>query len=251
MQTNYADMQGTLCRVSGKWTRYDGEGGLWRTQRFVSEWRDLLPPHGADGERIRFEARFDDSCRNGRNEFAITGETRVRGREASGGCIHESIVAAFPEVAGLIPWHLTSSAGPMHYVANAVFLAGDRDHNGLRAGEFRQFVTRDGLPRWKLAAFNPDGSPAKLPGAWDSGVAGHAPPEAVPVLRYVADGRTGEGKPRELDAARRVANWPEATDAELSAEPAELRRMLESRLPALLERFRREVTSAGMFWESV
>ena len=41
-----------------------------------------------------------------------------------------------------------------------------------------------------------------------------------------------EGKERELDAARRVAIWPEATDEELTAP--DLKGRLEARLPALL-----------------
>ena len=41
----------------------------------------------------------------------------------------------------------------------------------------------------------------------------------------------GEGKARDLAAARSTAVWPEATDAELCAEPAELRAALLARHP--------------------
>lgn len=251
MAQPYFDKPGTLAGIPGKWSRDGGEGGLWRVQRFTSEWRDLLPPYGKAGERFRFEAAYDNANGNGRNEFRITGESRLPGyREGIAGRCPEETAATFPEVAGLVPFADMSPAGPWHYLENTIHHAGDRDFCGLRAGEFRQFATRDGLPRWELAAFNPDGSPYKRE-PYGPGAAGHVPPEAVPVFRWVPSGRTGEGKPRDFEAARRSAHWPDATEAELSAEPAELRRMLESRLPALVERFRREITSAGFKWESV
>ena len=126
-------------------------------------------------EHVTVEMRFDDSCKNGHQTFSITGETRD-----SFGCIHDTIVEVFPELAPLIKWHGCSTDGPMHYVANTVYLAGDRD----------------------------------------------------------------------LDAARRAAIWPDATDEQLSAEPAELRASLEARLPALLAEFRAAMESCGFLWDS-
>lgn len=113
-----------------------------------------------DGERVHVRAsvRFDDECRNGYETFAITGEVReVRKDFTTGleytpsgdrymlscGCVHEHIAAAFPELAPFIKWHLTSTPGPMHYAANAIYFAGDKDCYGLRAGEAR--IYRDGL----------------------------------------------------------------------------------------------------------
>ncbi len=110
----------------------------------------------------------------------------VRWREDSGGCIHGEIAKHFPELAPFIKWHLCSSDGPLHYVANTVYLAGDRDCWGLRRGE---------------------------------------------------------GKDRELSAARRAAIWPDATDEDLTAPGLEQR--LEARLPALLAEFRKAVESLG------
>jgi hypothetical protein len=57
------------------------------------------------------------------------------------------------------------------------------------------------------------------------------------------NGRLGEGKERELDAARRSAIWPEATDEELMAD--DLRGRLEDRLPALLAEFKAAVEGFG------
>lgn len=79
-------------------------------------------------QTIVAELRFDDGCKNGHASFAITGEirdTRYRGDRAivTCGCIHDEIAKHFPELAHLIPWHLTSTDGPMHYIANTVYLA--------------------------------------------------------------------------------------------------------------------------------
>lgn len=84
---------------------------------------------------IAATVRYDDQCNNGHNTFSITGEIKgPRGWEC-GGCIHEDIAKRFPELAPFIKWHLCSSDGPMHYVANTVFHAGNRDHWGLLKGE--------------------------------------------------------------------------------------------------------------------
>lgn len=83
------------------------------------------------------EVRWDDSCGNGHNSFAMTGAVyhtpdieiakahknndRMIGRC---GCVHDAIAAAFPQFKHLLKWHLCSSDEPMHYTANAKFWAG-------------------------------------------------------------------------------------------------------------------------------
>ena len=89
---------------------------------------------------IYCRVRYDDRCNNGHNTFSITGEiwTRPKGRDCeSCGCIHEEITKHFPELAPFIKWHLCSSDGPLHYLANTVFHASNRDHWGLLKGETR------------------------------------------------------------------------------------------------------------------
>lgn len=251
---------GEMCGVSGRFyaVRADMSGRIV-TQRFISELRGMKGgPARDNAEAIRFEARFDDECGNGRESFAITcdllGPVRRDGRngfafrpDIGGGAAHDDIARAFPEVAGLIPWHLTSTDGPMHYVANTVYHAGDRDHNGLRAGERRQILGRDG-PCWILRIVAEDGTESDLPGVWHNGAQGAEPPALPGRLAWVAHCRTGEGKARDLAAARSCAVWPEATDAELTAEPAELRAALTARLPALLARFRADMIGAGFVY---
>lgn len=109
--------------------------GLWFNQRWISEPRPAPAYHRRAVMRV--ELRFDDECGNGKNSFAITADIGVPGANdiIAGGCLHDEIERIFPELAPLIQWHLTSTAGPMHYIANTVYLAGDRDADGRRAGE--------------------------------------------------------------------------------------------------------------------
>ncbi len=65
--------------------------------------------------------RYDDECGNGHNSFAITGSVKKGREDLAGGCLHEDIATVFPELAPLIKWHLCSSDGPMHYIANTVY----------------------------------------------------------------------------------------------------------------------------------
>lgn len=99
---------------------------------------------------VKAEVRHDDSCKNGHNSFAITGEVwGYNGAERGGkwdiescGCIHDEVAKHFPELEPFIKWHLTSTDGPMHYYKNVIYLAGDRDCWGTRKGEVRQTETR-------------------------------------------------------------------------------------------------------------
>ena len=90
-----------------------------------------------NGDVIVATIRFDDRCNNGYNTFSITGEIYDRSRipgEAcivnskgkkrylgSCGCIHKDIIKHFPELKHLIKWHLCSTNGPMHYIANTIY----------------------------------------------------------------------------------------------------------------------------------
>lgn len=78
------------------------------------------------GAQITAEVRYDDGCGNGHNTFAITGEIRIPGRNdiEAGGCLHEEIAKAFPELAPYILWHLVSADEPLHYIANTLYWLG-------------------------------------------------------------------------------------------------------------------------------
>lgn len=82
------------------------------------------------------KVRYDDECGNGHNSFAITATISERcgnqWRDYCGGCCHEEISKHFPKLAPLIKWHLCASDGPMHYVANTVYHAGNRQLDAAR-----------------------------------------------------------------------------------------------------------------------
>jgi hypothetical protein len=171
--------------------------------------------------------RYDDRCGNGHNTFSITAE-----HANTCGCMHDMIVKEFPELQKFIKWHLCGSDGPVHYIANTLYFAGDRDCWGTRKGE-QQISDRTGLPMWQLES---------LPS--DVGlVYSTSQPEPV-VLSYAPI--LGEGKNRDLDAARKSAIWPEATDEELCSD--NLEELLKARLPALLEDFRKDMEGLGFVY---
>lgn len=136
----------SICGVKGRMTSQHKKGGaLWASQTLVTETRQIAFGEN-EGYYIKAKIRFDDECDNGHNSFSITGEINARQSFAERtmvtcGCIHDDIAAHFPELAHLIKWHLCSTDSPMHYVANTVYLAGDRDCSGKRKGEPARFET--------------------------------------------------------------------------------------------------------------
>jgi hypothetical protein len=199
--------------------------------------------------------RHDDECGNGHNTFSITGniyskhgdkkETPLILEEGQqvywegGGCCHDDIVKAIPKLEPYIKWHLCSTDGPMHYIANTLYNAGDRDCWGLREGEKRQIKNRKtGELAWIL---EPE---KRLPKQIDSLEC----PTETTIMRYVPWCNIGEGKERDLDAARSSAIWPEATDEQLMLEPDELKKLLLERHPKLMQEFREAVESLGLIY---
>ena len=204
--------------------------------------------------KVVAKVRHDDECRNGHNTFSITGtlystraekyadvlkDKNIMWYSEGCGCIHDEIVKAIPQLAPYIKWHLCSTDGPMHYIANTIYLAGDRDCCGLRKGEVRQLRKgATGKLSWKLV---PD---KKLPDHTDS----DTQPTEVVKYSYQPWCRTGEGKERQLQAAAECAIWPEATVDQLLLEPEELKKLLEARLPQLMIDFQKAVESLGLVY---
>lgn len=231
---------------------WEGNGSAKAPRSIANQsWTSALRT-SSEGRRVRVKLRFDDNCRNGHMSFGMTGESwhpkEARGPNGPGGAggqIQDEIADAFPELIPLMQWHLCTTDGPLHYEANTIYHARDRDHHGLRAGERRQLVNgRTKLPVWQLTG--PGGSvlPASS-GDWVDAL--EAPP---PILaNWTPVWIEGKGKVRDLDAARRSAIWPEATDEQLMQEPEELRAMLRQRLPDLMARFKRAMTEdCGFLW---
>lgn len=259
------ERQGTLLGVEGRWSPLDifptTAVGTFHRQKFTSHQRTKV----VDGQKLIVvaEVRFDDKCKNGQNSLAITGhgwEGHVKPHDWDfGGCIHEIIAQVFPELAHLIQWHLFDTRGPMHYIANTIYHASDCDHNGLRKGEKLQILAGGKTPLWDLVM---DATGCKLRTKLEEGdditclplyrletmLSADEMPTVVPRLYWQPLWRHGEGKDRDLDAARRCANWPEATDEQLCLPEPELRALLEARLPKLLADFRRDIEAAGFYW---
>lgn len=223
--------------------------GCFDRQRWTSFSRPI-DGYGRDA-RLTVKVRFDDSCGNGHNTFAITAEVQrpyARDIEA-GGCLHADITRVFPELAHLIKWHLCSTDGPLHYLSNTVYRAGERDHNGLRKGESRQLRNgRTGMPAWHLMAVI-DGQQVPLHDLPSHVDADTCP--SAPTVVYAPWCQIGEGKERDFDAARACAIWQDATDEELSVSREELIDALNARLPALLAALRSDIEASGFMWKHI
>ena len=195
-----------------------------------------IQDYGTDAS-ISVKLRFDDSCMNGHESFAITAEVRRPGRRdvEACGCLYEDIAKVFPELEPLIKWHLTSTDGPMHYIANTCYHAGDWDCYGLRAGERKHIIGPDKIPTWV---------PKTKP---EQHVKGCEQPAPV-LVEYELLCRKGEGKARDLNAARRAAVWPNATDEELCQERPQLEAVLKARLPGLLAAFKQDMLNVGFIY---
>lgn len=282
----------TLLGVPGLLTRHKRSDGLYMHQTFHT---DARPISGYGSKAcMRVEIRFDDNCNNGHQTFAIIANQRASQTTQAddsllSGCDHDEIRRVFPELAPLIGWHLMSTDGPLHYVANTLYRAGDKDCRGYTAGEPTRWaygVRFDDVPithslkrplfYWlearhdKLARlepvaiahpgrdypFDPKYTPAGYTDVWhecpwDSLV--HANEFCDALSEHTAEFvrvpvAWSKGKPRDLDAARRAAHWPEATEEQLMAPPAELEAALLDRLPALLADFRATMESIGFEW---
>lgn len=125
--------------------RRERDGERLRVQEWMSEAR--VTPRGS---YLRVEVRHDDSCKNGRPSFAVTGEEKGNGCVA-GGCLHEEIAETFPELKPLLKWHLCFTDGPLHYLANTMFLAGDKDHWGKEGCKERELDSARRAAIWPEA----------------------------------------------------------------------------------------------------
>lgn len=111
--------------------------GLFDQQKWVSNWKEYTVR--GSSYRIKAIVQLQDDCRNGHNTFHLMCDIQEveRGRwvDCGGGSDHESVAKHFPALSPLAKWHGTSTDGPLHYIANTVYHAGDRDSNRKRKGE--------------------------------------------------------------------------------------------------------------------
>jgi len=238
-----------------------------------------------DGEKVDIttNVRYDDECGNGHNTFAITADVYRAGRRGDNnmimcGCCHEAVAEAFPELAHLIKWHLVSSEGPLHYVANTMYHARDTDHYGKRKGEPTHFSRRlkfgdfpitikigqkflawlEKLEHFDLEivsvphkddpkTFKPKYTFLGFLGEWyqcpfdteEEALEFREALQNYPFEVVEIPTSFSDGKEPDLKAARSCAVWPEAELKDFTEEN------LKARLPALLEEFKKDVESLG------
>lgn len=221
---------------------------------------------GSEVKRIIVKIRYDDECGNGHNSFAITGTTYDHAamtsdrRTISGGCIHDDIVKYCPELAHLIKWHLTSSDGPMHYVANTLYHARDTDYDGLKKGEYGSHTIEVMINSDKGGGLrsvycsgtiyvnhqnnhNLEKSNIKEHAELDR-VIDSIKPELNPIeVKTPCSYSKSEGNPSNLEAAQSCAIWPNATLEQLQDEE-----QLKARLPALMTEFKQVIESLDFIY---
>ena len=191
-----------------------------------------------NGKVRKATVRYDDQCGNGHNYFSVT-----YAEVGLGGCCLKEVEKYFPELAKYIKWHLCSSDGPFHYVANTLHFASTKDCHGLEKGEKRQLKNgKTGLPAWHLVALDKNGNEVSLHELTHKTINSETQPEETYTLSYQPWCRIGEGKEFELESARRSAIWPEAQPEDITKEK------LLARLPALLEEFKRDVEELGFVY---
>lgn len=100
---------------------------------------------------LRATVRHDDRCNNGHNTFSITGvlyECRDgrAPRTVSCGYLHGLIAERIPELAPYIKWHLTSTDGPLHYIANSLYWLGFTKYEAGRIEEARATAVWPEMP---------------------------------------------------------------------------------------------------------
>lgn len=196
-------------------------------------------------EKIKITLRYDDECGNGHNSFAMTADIKEQndfGRwvDTTGGCCHDEIIKARPDLAKFVKWHLCDSTGPMHHIANSLYHAGNRDCHGLLKGEKRQIKNgRTGVPCWCHVAVDKETGEElplyKLDNSMEAA--------SAPACKYTLEVRpwcsVGEGKEPDLKAARSCAIWPDAKLEDFTEEK------LLMRLPGLMREFKTAMEELG------
>lgn len=203
-----------------------------KSQLIKSQFKEFTKVFHEHGNEyiITAEVRYDDQCGNRHNTFSITGTiwnslngVKVGRDSVSCGCLHEEIAKHFPSLQPFLKWHLVSSEGPMHYVANTIYHAS-------RIEEYNNFVYLC------VSKFSID----KLLGIFTEAkieeLKSYFGASNIRVLKEAES----TNKEVNIDSARHCACWPDATLAQLQSETE-----LLSRLPKLLKEFQRDIESLG------
>lgn len=94
----------------------------------VNNMKHSITTQDVDGNNMYIDIRLSDDCKNGHNDFAITGTIYQKGKPKTdqymigGGCIHDEIIAAHPELKIFVDLHLSDVNGaPMYALENGFY----------------------------------------------------------------------------------------------------------------------------------
>lgn len=228
-----------------------------------------------NGKILKITIRYDDECGNGHNSFAITGS--CGGNNGIGGRIHSFIAEQAPELKKYIKWHLMSSNGPMHYIANSLYHAKEVKRNTVPRF-YDNYLKFEDIPftfklSKKLKEFLESYNGEKLevvavkhpkdPETYSDNFTFsnceldwykclfHSKREAEEMLEalnsrpfeIIKEVSSYENeKTPDLKAARSSAIWPDAELEDFTKEK------LEARLPQLIEDFKRDLDELGLVY---
>lgn len=98
------------------------------TKQATNDLRHTIRTQDAEGNAMFIKLRLNDECHNGHQDFAITCDIYEKGKPKNdryhimGGCCHDEIVRAKPELKQFVDLHLCDYKGiPMHAVANGFY----------------------------------------------------------------------------------------------------------------------------------
>ena len=201
--------------------------------------------------KITANIHFDDECGNGHNTFSITGSIKANRcrNDQMGGCIHDEIAKHFPKLQKYIKWHLVSTDGPMHYIANTIYFLSGKDCWGFRKGDAQETTVR---------AVDKDGNffedfKFRFIKANDPIVI-KAIEDKIDVLKKHGfkveriDTELATGKEINLAAARECAVWPDMPESFAYLPEEEQKKQLAERLPKLMEEFKADMEELGFIY---
>lgn len=199
-------------------------------------------------------------------------------------CSAPEIMKHFPKFKKFLKWHLFNSNGPCSYISNTTYLAGDSDCWGYKKGDpcrwdyflkFKNFPVsfkfgnkflkalsdyphKKDIDVFKVESRDPTKYKPKFtfscyPCEWyncpfDTSDEAFEFLEAIQNFDFEIVKKPtafSDGKKRDFDLARQAAFWPEATDEVLTLPKEDLTKILENRLPALIEEFKTDIESLG------
>lgn len=238
--------------------RTDLHGSVTQRSQHVRFWRefaDFSEPMDSCRRKIEACVHWDDPLNNGYNSLRISAVIYRKARngrwvEHVGNVSMPEIVRWLPQLQPLQKWWMGDAVAPQGYF-DAVYCAGDRLLGGKKPGDpeltdyYVRFSHGGSILESALCTFV-NGWPIirKFPTKRE---ANHAAKKCDGiVIAHVA--KRYNGKVRDLEAARRLAHWPDAKDRTLTQYPKRLRRRLEQRLPAVMAEFRKDIEALGLKW---